>query len=308
MTGAPADRAAVTRRAALASVALATSLLSIKAWAAIQTGSVAMLGSLADTALDLVASLVTLWGVHIAAQPADSNHRFGHGKAEALAALFQTMLISVSAAGIAWRAIVRLQDPVPPEAPELGIGVSLVAMAATLALVAYQRRAVKKTGSLAIHTDQLHYQSDLLLNSAVIAALAIDTLAGVRGADAGFGLAIAAYLGWGAFGAARRAIDMLMDKEWDDEKRDRVKAIVAAHPAVHGIHELKTRTSGATDFIQFHVWVEPEMTVSTAHTVMDEIEDQVLAAFPGAEVLIHVDPAGHSERYWTAMDNKAPAR
>jgi len=308
MTAAPAaDRGAVTRRAALASVALATALLSIKAWAAIQTGSVAMLGSLADTALDLVASLVTLWGVRVAAQPADRDHRFGHGKAEALAALFQTMLISVSALGIAWRAIERLRAPVAPEAPELGIGVSVVAMLATLALVAYQRRAVAKTGSLAIHTDQLHYQSDLLLNSAVIAALALDSLLGLRGADAGFGLAIAAYLGWGAFGAARRAIDMLMDKEWDEAKRDRVKAIVVAHPAVHGIHELKTRTSGATDFIQFHVWVEPQMTVAAAHTVMDEIEDAVLAAFPGAEVLIHVDPAGHSERYWTAMEKDRTA-
>jgi ferrous-iron efflux pump FieF len=141
----------------------------------------------------------------------------------------------------------------------------------------------------------------------VIAALALDSVAGIRGADGGFGLAIAAYLGWGAFGAARHAIDMLMDKEWDEEKRDRVKAIVAAHPAVHGIHELKTRTSGATDFIQFHVWVEPQMTVAAAHVVMDEIEDQVLAAFPGAEVLIHVDPAGHSERYWTAMDKEKTA-
>lgn len=286
----------VVTRAAIASVALAAMLLGLKVWAAISTGSVAMLGSLADTALDLIASLVTLFGVWVAAQPADHNHRFGHGKAEALAALFQTMLISVSAAWIAWRAMIRLQAPVAPDAPELGIGVSLVAMAATLALVAYQRRAVNRTGSIAIKTDQLHYQSDLLLNAAVIAALALDHFAGLLGADAVFGLLIAIYLAWGAARAARHAIDMLMDKEWDETQRDRIKDIVAAHPTVHGLHELKTRTSGATDFIQFHVWVDGAMTVTQAHDVMDELEDAVAAAFPGAEILIHVDPAGHSER------------
>ncbi len=301
-----AARGKVAARAAMASVAMAASLLGLKIWATLSTGSVAMLGSLADTALDLVASLVTLFGVWVAAQPADSDHRFGHGKAEALAALFQTMLIAVSAVGIAWRAALRLQAPVAPEAPELGIGVSLVAMAATLALVAYQRRAVKRTGSIAIQTDQLHYQSDLLLNGAVIAALGFERYLGLLGADAAFGLAIAGYLAWGAFGAARHAVDMLMDKEWDDARRERIKAIVAADPNVHGIHELKTRTSGATDFIQFHVWVDGDMTVMRAHDVMDDLEDAVLAEFPGAEVLIHVDPAGHSERYFNAMA-KEPA-
>ena len=293
-------RGNIAARAAMASVAMATMLLGLKVWAAVSTGSVAMLGSLADTALDLIASLVTLFGVWVAAQPADHDHRFGHGKAEALAALFQTMLISISAAWIAWRAVVRLQAPVAPEAPELGICVSLIAMVATLALVAYQRRAVKRTGSIAIQTDQLHYQSDLLLNAAVIAALALDRFAGLLGADAIFGLLIAVYLAWGAARAARHAIDMLMDKEWDDARRAQITAIVAAHPIVHGLHELKTRTSGATDFIQFHVWVDGEMTVTKAHDVVDELEDAVAAAFPGAEILIHVDPAGHSERYFTA--------
>lgn len=301
-----AARGKVAARAALASVAMAASLLGLKVWATLSTGSVAMLGSLADTALDLVASLVTLFGVWVAAQPADKDHRFGHGKAEALAALFQTVLISVSAAGIAWRAALRLQAPVAPEAPELGIGVSIVAMAATLALVAYQRRAVKRTGSIAIQTDQLHYQSDLLLNGAVIAALGFERYLGLLGADAAFGLAIAGYLAWGAFSAARHAVDMLMDKEWDDSRRERIKAIVAANPEVHGIHELKTRTSGATDFIQFHVWVEGDMTVTRAHDIMDKLEDAVLAEFPGAEVLIHVDPAGHSERYFNAMAKEQP--
>ena len=286
---------ALTTRAALASVAMALFLLLLKLYASLQTGSVALLGSLADTALDLVASLVTLFGVRVAAQPADFDHRFGHGKAEAIAALFQTMLIVVSAVGIAWRAGDRLLKPVAPVEMELGIGVSLVAILTTLGLVAYQRLIVRRTRSLAIHTDQLHYQSDLLLNSAVIVALVLERV-GVSGADAIFGLLIAAYLAWGAAKSARAAIDMLMDREWPDAKRQKLLAVASGHPKVHGIHEIRTRTSGATDFIQFHMWVDAGMTVRDAHRIVDEVEAKVASAFPGAEILIHVDPAGHIDR------------
>lgn len=283
----------LTRRAALASVAMALFLVGLKAWAAVATGSVAMLGSLADTSLDLVASLVTLLGVWLAAQPADPEHRFGHGKAEAIAALFQTILIAFSALAIAWQAGARLAAPATPAAPELGIGISIVAIATTLVLVAYQRRTVKRTGSLAIQTDQLHYQSDLLLNLSVIAALALETFGGLKGADALFGLLIAAYLMRGAVGSARNALDMLMDREWPDARRQQLVDLLAAHPKASGMHALRTRTSGATDFIQFHLWLDPEMNVRNAHHIVEELEDTVRAAFAQAEILIHVDPAGN---------------
>ena len=286
----------LTRRAAIASVSMALFLVGLKVWAAVATGSVAMLGSLADTGLDLLASLATLLGVWLAAQPADPEHRFGHGKAEAIAALFQTILIGLSALGIAWRAGERFASPQTTAAPELGIGVSLVAIATTLALVAYQRWTVKKTGSIAIHTDQLHYQTDVLLNLAVIAALALDSLFRLRGADPLFGFAIAAYLMWGAVGSARRALDMLMDREWPAEKRRQLRDLLAAHPRAVGVHALRTRTSGATDFIQFHLWLEPDMSVRAAHAIVEELEDAVGAGFPRAEILIHVDPAGNVDR------------
>lgn len=281
-----------TRGAALASVTVALVLLGLKAYAAVRTGSVAMLGSLADTGLDLIASLITLYAVHLAAQPADREHRFGHGKAEAIAALFQTSLILVSAAAIAWRAVLRLLNPVEPAQAELGIGVSLVAIAMTLALVAYQRAVVRRTRSLAIETDRLHYQSDLLLNVSVIAALALEHYLALRGADALFGLGIAVYLAVGAFWSAREALDMLMDREWPDERRDELRRI-ADPVGTLGIHELRTRRSGATDFIQFHMYLAPETSVRDAHRVIDEVEARVAAAFPGAEILIHVDPIGH---------------
>ena len=291
-----AARGDLTRRAAAASVIAAGTMLALKAYAARATGSVAMLGSLADTALDLLASLVTLYAVGLAAQPADDDHRFGHGKAEAIAALMQTLVIVGSAVAIGARAALEIGSGIPPARPAVGIGVSLVSAAMTLGLVVYQRHVVRATGSIAIGTDRVHYQADLYLNLAVVVAFALDALAGVRGIDAVFGLGIALYLAWGAIRAAQTAIDMLMDREWPAEKRRTLLAVVARHPQVDGVHDLRTRSSGVTDFIQFHVWLDPVMTVAAAHAIVDEIEADVAAAFPGAEIMIHVDPLGHYDR------------
>ncbi len=285
----------MTAKAAIASVAMALFLTVLKSWAAIETGSVALLGSLADTGFDLLASLLTLFSVRYAALPADDDHRFGHGKAEALSALVQVMLVTVSALFIGWRAIVRLGDGTATEHPEMGIGVSLVAIAATLALLAYQRHVIKKTGSVAIHGDHLHYQGDLLLNIAVIVALALDAFLNVRGADPLFGIAIAIWLLWGAWRAASLALDQLLDKEWPLEKRQRFIEAALRHPEAKGIHDMRTRSAGAHDFCQFHVWVDPNMTVLQAHEVMDQIEAELMREFPGVEVLIHPDPEGHKD-------------
>ena len=291
-----AVRGDLTRRAALASVAVAALLLVLKGYAAQATDSVAMLGSLADTALDLLASLVTLYAVGLAAQPADDDHRFGHGKAEAIAALMQTLVILGAAVAIGLRAVIELGARRPPVRPDLGVGVSLLAIVLTFGLVAFQRHVVRRTGSIAIGTDSVHYQADLLLNLAVIVALGLDAGAGLHGADAVFGVGIAAFLAVGAIRAARAAIDMLMDREWPAAKRQSLLAVVARHPRVDGVHELRTRSSGVTDFIQFHVWLAPEMSVACAHNIVDEIEADVAATFPGAEILIHVDPLGHYDR------------
>lgn len=286
------DPGRLNRSAALASISAALLLLGVKGWAAWSTGSTAMLGSLADTALDLVASLATLVGVWIAAQPADDQHRFGHGKAEAIAALFQIVLISISALGIASRAVDQFLAGHRVEAAEEGIGVSLAAIVVTFLLLAWQRHVIRRTGSLAIATDNVHYQSDLLLNLAVIAALALDRYAGFASADPLFGLGIAAWLGWGAWNASKRVLDQLMDHEWPAEKKHRFLEVLARYPDITGVHDLRTRTSGNQDFVQFHVWIDAGMTVRQAHRVMDEIEARLKAEFPDVEILIHPDPEG----------------
>ncbi len=297
---------ALTRRAAIASVAMALFLLALKVYAAAETGSVALLGSLADTGFDVLASLLTLFSVRYAARPADDDHRFGHGKAEALSALVQVMLVVITALLIGWRGVERLGSGATTAHPEMGIGVSLLAMAATIGLLAYQRHVIKKTGSVAIHGDHLHYQGDLLLNGAVIAAIALEAFLHVRGADPLFGIAIALWLIWGASRSARMAIDQLLDREWPEEKRNAFLAVAMQHPELKGIHDVRTRSSGMHDFVQFHVWFDPDMTLAEVHRVMDEVEAQLAREFPGVEVIIHPEPEGLTHDH--DAEHQHPAR
>ena len=284
----------LTTKAAIASVCMALFLLALKIFAAAETGSVALLGSLADTAFDVLASLLTLFSVRYAARPADDDHRFGHGKAEALSALMQVMLIVVSASLIGWRAVVRLGSGETTSHPEYGIGVSVISIVATLGLLAYQRQVVRKTGSVAIHADHVHYQSDLLLNVAVIAAIALEVFGGLRGADPVFGIGIAFWLLFGASQSAKMALAQLLDREWPVEKRDRFLAVANRHPEMSTIHDVRTRSSGMHDFVQFHVWFDPSKTLGEVHRVMDEVEAELEREFPGVEVLIHPEPDNHT--------------
>lgn len=291
-----ADRGTLTKRAAMASISMALFLVAVKTYAAWDTRSVAMLGSLADTTLDFIASLITFLGVRWAAMPADEEHRYGHGKAESLAALVQVILITISAMGIAWRAVDRLRSGRATEGLELGIGVSIIAMVATFALLGYQRYVIRKTGSVAIMTDHVHYQTDVLLNVSVIVALLLDQLLGWRLADPLFGFAIAAWLMYGAWSAASHSVDQLMDREWPLGEREAFIAAAQEYPELAGLHDLRTRTSGAHRFVQFHVWVPGDWTVTEAHQRMDAVEEKLQQRFPGCEIIIHLDPEGHIDR------------
>ena len=292
----PVERSKLTTRAAFASSAMAVTLILLKSWAAYRTDSTAMLGSLADSGLDLVASLVVLLGVRIAAQPADHEHRFGHGKAEALASLVQVILITVSAIFIGARAVQRLLSGAETANAELGIGVSVIAIVLTITLITYQRHVVRRTGSLAIGTDRLHYSSDLLLNGSVIVALGLDQYAHAHGADAIFGLLIALWLLWGAWSASTHALAQLMDREWPDDLRERFLAATKEFPELAGLHDLRTRSSGTHYFAQFHVWVPANWTVQEAHDRLDLAEEELQRRFPDTEILIHVDPEGQTDR------------
>lgn len=284
--------ARLMRRATYAAVTVAVTLVVIKTVAVYMTGSVAMLGTLFDSLLDGAASLLNLVAVRHSLTPADDEHRFGHGKAEALAGMGQSIFICASAGFIGYEAILRFLDPRPLDNSLPGIVVTAIAIVVTLALVAFQRRVVARTGSLAIEADSTHYRGDLLMNLSAMAALFLSGVIGLHWADPLGGILIAGLIAYSAARIALGAYDQLMDRELTDADRERIAAIAKSHPEVVGVHDLRTRASGTRAFIQFHLELDRAISLMKAHVISDDVEARIVEAFPDAEVIIHQDPAG----------------
>ena len=278
--------------AAVASVAVALTLVCAKLAIWIVTGSVAVLGTLIDSGLDVIASLVTFLSVRQAAQPPDRAHRYGHGKAEAIGAFVQAGFVLGSAFFLANEAIRRLIAPQPIVQGGVAIAVLLLAILLTMALVGLQRSVVRRTHSLAISADSLHYRSDLLMNLAVIVAMLLVEATGWAMIDPLFGLGIVGLLLYSATGVARRALDMLMDRELPAEARSRIRKLALAHPKAHDVHDLRTRRAGSDVFIELHLELDGDLDLEQAHAITDEVEARIRAAFPEADILVHQEPAG----------------
>jgi ferrous-iron efflux pump FieF len=278
------------KRAALASVAVSLFLVAIKAGAYFASHSVAMLASLADSALDLFASCLNMLAIRHALTPADAEHRFGHGKAEPLAGLAQGAFIAASALFLVIQAVQRILTPEPLDNSIAALAVMGVSIVITFGLVLYQRRVVAQTGSLAVEADSSHYASDLITNLGVIAALILASWWAM--ADPLIALGIAGVLVWTAWGVGRHSLDQLMDHELPEDDRLRIRRIAESHAAVRNVHDLKTRAAGLSTFIQLHLALRPDMTLAEAHSVSEAVERAIHDAYPGAEVIIHQDPAG----------------
>lgn len=308
MTDAPMspDGHAANRRITTLSVGVAVFLIAIKAFALGASGSVSILASLVDSALDLVASLAVFFAVRWAAAPPDAEHRYGHGKAEALAALVQAGLVFASAVFIAWEAVGRMVDPRPVTAGGWAVTVILISIAVTLGLVWLQSRTIARTGSLAVKGDRAHYAADLGANVVVLIGVVSGAFLNAAGLDAAAGLVVAVWLFWGAVGVLRQSADHLMDRGVDDETRARIVAAVLADPRIGGVHQLRTRMAGSVLMIQMHVDLEPDQTLQAAHDVVVEAEGRILDAFPGADILIHPDPRGRTRPHG-GMKGDAPS-
>ena len=277
-------------RATYASVIAGSLLAAIKLAAYILTGSVAMLSSLVDSLLDVVASSINLFAVRQALVPADKEHRFGHGKAESLAGIAQSAFITGSALFLCFEAINRLIHPSEIAHGTTGIAVMLISIVVTAALVIYQRYVIRTTGSVAISADSLHYFTDLLVNLCVIIAIALSYYLDWVLADPIIALGIAFYIMYSAWGIASQCLDQLMDRELPDEDREKIRQIAKSHAGVKDIHELRTRTSGRDIFIQLHLEMDKDLKLETAHGIAVGVEKTICEAFPNAEVLIHEDP------------------
>ena len=288
MTSSP-EHARLLRLATRASVAVACTLIIAKAIAWWLSGSVSMLAGLTDSALDGVTSLLNLLAVHYALRPADDDHRYGHGKAESLAGMAQALFIGGSAVLIAFQAYERLKNPEPLGAPWLCIGVIVFSLLLTAALLMLQHRVIKQTGSNAVRADSLHYRSDLLLNGSILIALVLAGL-GFDQLDAWFGLGIAAYILWSAIQIARESFSVLMDEELPTDVSQHMLELACGVPGVLGAHDLRTRISGNHWFVQLHLELPGELTLSVAHGISDQAADAIHKAYPRAEVLVHADP------------------
>jgi ferrous-iron efflux pump FieF len=288
------DAHAANRRITTLSVAVAVFLIALKAFALGASGSVSILASLTDSALDLFASLAVFFAVRWAAIPPDHEHRYGHGKAEALAFLVQAGLVFASAVFIAWEAVQRMLDPRPITAGGWAVTVVIISIVVTLGLVWLQSRTIRATGSLAVRGDRAHYAADLGAGVVVLIGVASGAFLDAPPLDAAAGLVVAVWLFWGALGMLRGSADHLMDKGVDDETRARIVAAVLADPRIGGVHQLRTRMAGPVLMVQMHVDLEPDQTLEAAHAVVVEAEARILEAFPGADILIHPDPRGRT--------------
>jgi len=279
------------RRATYGAVTVAAILIGIKIWAYLATNSVAILSTLVDSFLDLGASVVNLLAVRTALTPADEEHRFGHGKAEALAGLGQSAFIIGSAIFLFLQALEKIANPTPIGASAIGIGVMVASIILTLCLVAYQRYVISKTKSVAISADSLHYLGDVLVNASVIVAIILAVQLEWYLADGLFAMGIALYISYNAYEIVRASFVDLMDEELPDEERDNIKDLVLSEEGVLGLHDLRTRKSGQDIFIQLHLDLPPDLKLKEAHAISDRVEAKIMTAYPHAEVIIHQDPA-----------------
>lgn len=307
MTVSPLDAAhETTRRITTLSVATAVLLIVMKAFALGASGSVSILASLADSTLDLIASLATFVAVRWAALPPDDSHRYGHGKAEGLASLVQAGMVLASSVFIGWEAVQRIFDPRPVTSGGWAIGVVVLSIAITAGLVWMQTQAVKKTGSLAVAGDRAHYAADLAANVVVLIGVVSGALLKAPGLDAAAGLVVAVWLAWGALNLLKGAADHLLDRAASDAERAAIVAAVTEDARIANVHQLRTRMAGQALMVQMHVDLDPDLSLKAAHDITLDAEKRVLQAFPHADILIHADPRGAAEPHGGAFASPRP--
>lgn len=291
MTQRNADEA-LRRMASIVALLAALILVMLKVWAWVATGSISLLTSAADGLVDVIASTVTFVGVRYAARPADSGHRFGHGKAEAVAAFVQALLLAGAAIGLGIESAHRIVMPEPLNQTAFGIWVIVGSSLAAAGLVGMQTWVVKRTGSTAIAADRAHYITDVAVNIAVLVALLLERFLAWVLADAIGAFLIALYMLWNARGMAVHALSQLLDRELDSAERVRIREVLEACPGVEGVHDIRTRDAGDRVFVEFHLEIDGALTVNESHAIADKAEMAVEGLFPSADVTAHVEPAG----------------
>ncbi len=285
----------LVRSASIASLLVASTLIVLKYYGWVTTTSVSLLGSLADSLIDFLASVFVFVAISYSMLPADAKHRFGYGKSEGLAAFVQSLLIGISGIYVCFEAIKRLLNPSQINQPSTAIWIILVSIVLTLALVMYQKYVVKKSKSIAIESDRYHYLTDTYINLSVLFSIAITGWTRFVFIDALVGLLISGVVLYTSVTLLKKSFKILLDQEIQSEDRDRIREIALDHPKVLGFHDLRTRDTGRKYIIQFHLELDPNMSLLESHEITDEVTDNVLKLYPDSELIIHTDPLGIDE-------------
>jgi len=285
----------LVRSASIASLLVASTLIVLKSYGWITTTSVSLLGSLADSLIDFLASVFVFVAISYSMLPADAKHRFGYDKSEGLAAFVQSLFIGISGIYVCFEATKRLLNPSQISQPSIAIWIILVSIVLTLALVMYQKYVVKKTKSIAIESDQYHYLTDTFINFSVLFSIEITGWTRFVFIDALVGLLISGVVLYTSVTLLKKSFKILLDQEIQSEDRDRIREIALDHPKVLGFHDLRTRDTGRKYIIQFHLELDPNMSLLESHEITDEVTDNVLKLYPDSELIIHTDPLGIDE-------------
>ena len=285
----------LVRSASIASLLVAFTLIVLKSYGWVTTTSVSLLGSLADSLIDFLASVFVFVAISYSILPADAKHRFGYGKSEGLAAFVQSLFICISGIYVCFEAIKRLLNPSQINQPSIAIWIILVSIALTLALVMYQKYVVKKSKSIAIESDQYHYLTDSFINLSVLFSIVITGWTRFVFTDALVGLLISGVVLYTSVTLLKKSFKILLDQEIQSDDRDRIREIALDHPKVLGFHDLRTRDTGRIYIIQFHLELDPNMSLLESHEITDEVTDNVLKLYPDSELIIHTDPLGIDE-------------
>ena len=259
--------------------------------------SVSLLSSLIDSLIDSFSSSLNLIAIYHAVKPADDKHRFGYGKAEALAAFVQSLFVLGSASFIFKGAGEKLIHPQPIEHSELVISVTIFSILLTAVLLVVQKWVMKRTRSLAVHADHVHYQTDFLINGGVLLTTVGQQYFEINFLDPFFGLIVGIYIVRVSYDILKKSLGILMDRELPEEDRSKIATLILAHKEVQGFHLLRTRSSGNGEFIQCHLELPEGMTLLQAHKVSRELEASIHAVYPQAEVILHQDPAHIDEAH-----------
>jgi len=285
----------LVRSASIASLLVASTLIVLKYYGWVTTTSVSLLASLADSLIDFLASVFVFVAISYSMLPADAKHRFGYGKSEGLAAFIQSLLIGISGIYVCFEAIKRLLNPSQINQPSTAIWIILVSIVLTLALVMYQKYVVKKSKSIAIESDRYHYLTDTYINLSVLFSIAITGWTQFVFIDALVGLLISGVILYTSVTLLKKSFKILLDQEIQSDDRDRIREIALDHPKVLGFHDLRTRDTGRNYIIQFHLELDPNMSLLESHEITDEVTDNVLKLYPDSELIIHTDPLGIDE-------------